>query len=796
MRRLFLIFLLPIFIFLVNLHSTEKPFIEVDFAKLSGLNGNAQGSHILIADNVNSRVFAACVNSSSVAIIDAKTDKVTVIPVSGRMPRRLRVQGAAVNHITGEFAVAGQNSVVIVDTAKSKSRTVPLPEDFTSVAMDEKNGNVLAVGRLSGDLAVITPGADKALFVPYGTKEQDVQYFAVSPPTPIRTVWVDQEDRKIYIFDGTQPKLFVLDADTLKTLNVRDLPLSPFPRWHWGGPDWEDSRFYLSVEDDQRVSRFAVSVDLKGSDDIVVELPSGATEPTGVSISTKRNELYIPYDNNDFIHAVSFSPQPKVEQIPHTAKYGIDSSAFDEDKGLLYAPSWAEGIMFEINVAERKVNHHTPYFPVYPHMNNFAFLPKLGKIYIPSGATAVNGTFGSLITVFNVNTLEQKTIRTGWSPVSLVGIPGKDLFFVFSSDQSFAIVSPGGSVKFKNLPYPYLHDSLYNPSDGNVYAAYGPHYSVFPAYYIRATRGGFYTLNTDGEMVAERQTDRLAQKALIDDSGTLWATENIWGKEEPRLIYFDLKNNSRWGKLMLPPAIDNECALRGLKKNPFNGDLWILRNGDRSSDKGMMYRINPSTKALLATYETGITPTDIAFLENFAIACSFTEDKVTVVNAASENAGEEKVFEINIGDGPIAIAADPSRKEAFVLNHLDSTLSVLICKDNAIQLKKNLKIPGGYKPGNIFFAGGSMYISGHKYDRLVLYRFNPKTEQFKVIMTHNYPYGEISFNQSNAAFANTAQWGDAVYRLNEFALDSKGRLWITDYLSGKLWIVIINGEIK
>ena len=793
MKRYFLSFLPLLMVFLVHLYSTEKPFIEVDLAKLSGLNGNDQGPHILIADEVNYRVFAACVNSSSIAIIDAKTDKVTVIPVSGRMPRRLRVQGGAVNHITGEFAVAGQNSLIIVDTSAAKSRTILLPFDFTSVAVDEKNGNVLAVGRLSADLAVVKPGADKALFIPYGHKEQDVQYFAVSPPTPIRTVWVDQKDRRIYIFDGTLPKLYILDADTLKSINARNLALPPYPRWHWGGPDWEDSRFYLSVEDDQRVSRFAVSVDLKESDDIVVELPSGATEPTGVSISTKRNELYIPYDNNDFIHAVSFSPEPKVEQIPHSAKYGIDSSAYDEEKGLLYAPSWAEGIMFEINVAERKVNHHTPYFPVYPHMNNFAFLPKLGKIYVPSGATAVNGTFGSLITVFNVNTLEQKTIHTGWSPVSLVEIPGKDRFFVFSSDNIFAIVSPDGSAQFKNLPYPYFHDSLYNPSDGNVYVTYGPHYSVFPAYYIRATRGGVYKLDLTGEMITERQTDRLAQKALIDDNDTLWATENIWGKEEPRLIYFDLKNNSRWGKLMLPPAIDNECALRGLKKNQLNGDLWVLRNGDRSGDKGMMHRVNPKLKTLVATYETGITPTDIAFLGDHALVCSFTDNKVTAVNSISDEASAEKVCEINVGDGPIAIAADSSRKEAFVLNHLDSTLSMLGFKDNALQLKKTVQIPGGYKPGNIFLADGNLYISGHKSDRFVLYRFSPVTERLTAILTHSYSYGEVSFDQSNTAFANTAQWGDAIYRLNEFALDSKGRLWVTDYLSGKLWIIKIKG---
>jgi DNA-binding beta-propeller fold protein YncE len=206
-----------------------------------------------------------------------------------------------------------------------------------------------------------------------------------------------------------------------------------------------------------------------------------------------------------------------------------------------------------------------------------------------------------------------------------------------------------------------------------------------------------------------------------------------------------------------------------------------------------MYRVNPVLKTLVATYETGIAPTDIAFLKNYTIVCSFLEAKVTVVNSTVDDAGSENVFEINVGNGPIAIATDSSKKEAYVLNHLDSTLSVISYKGNALQLKKTVQIPGGFKPGNLFFADGNLYISAHKNDQFVLYRFSPETELFKVILTYNYPYGEINFDQSNTAFANTAQWGDAIYRLNEFALDLKGRLWITDYLSGKLWIVKIKG---
>lgn len=787
-RCLFITFIIVLTITCLASFSSES-VTQVDFPKLIGLNGNSQGPHILIADSVNLKIFAPCINSSSVAVIDAKSDKVSVIPIASRMPRKLRVQGAAINHKSGELALAGQNSIIIVDAGSLKSRSIELNSDYPSVAFDESTGNILAVGRTSAGMAVIKAGSDKVNYVKYGHKDSDVQYFAVSAPTPIRTVWVDKASRKIFIFDGTLPKLYILDADTFEVISSRSLPVPPFPRWHWGGPDWEDNRFYLSVEDDLRVSRFAVSVDLKGSDDVVVPLPAGATEPTGVSISTKRNELYIPYDNNDFIHAISFTPQPKVEQIMHNSKYGIDSSIYDEDTGFLYALSWADGIMYEINVSERKVNHHTPYFPVYPHMNNFAYIPSLGKIYVPSGATAVNGTFGSLITVFNVKTLEMKTLRTGWSPVGLAEINHSGIFAVSGSDDSFALVSSEGSVDFIKLPFPYLHDVLFEESGKNIYISYGLHYSVFPVFYIRATRGGIYKLDERGELLTERQTDRLAQKMLIDDNNVLWATENIWGKEEPRLVYYDLSDQSKWGKLYLPPAIDNECSLRRLKKNPENGDLWILRNGDRPGDSGLAHRVNPKTKTLLATYNAGVAPTDIAFLERTALIVSFTEDKLTAVNALSGAPDSEKPITIKTGSGPIAVAVDPIRKEAYIVNHKDSSLTVLSAKEGSAKILKTVKIPGNYRPGNAFFALGYLYISAHNASRFVLYRYNPSDRQFKSVIENDYPYGEVSFDQSNTAFANPAQWGDAVYRLNEFASDAQGRLWVTDYLSGKLWIL-------
>ena len=53
----------------------------------------------------------------------------------------------------------------------------------------------------------------------------------------------------------------------------------------------------------------------------------------------------------------------------------------------------------------------------------------------------------------------------------------------------------------------------------------------------------------------------------------------------------------------------------------------------------------------------------------------------------------------------------------------------------------------------------------------------------------NYPYGETSFNTNNSAFYLRGQFGDSIFEITKIRSDDKGQIWVTDYLSGKLFII-------
>jgi hypothetical protein len=53
----------------------------------------------------------------------------------------------------------------------------------------------------------------------------------------------------------------------------------------------------------------------------------------------------------------------------------------------------------------------------------------------------------------------------------------------------------------------------------------------------------------------------------------------------------------------------------------------------------------------------------------------------------------------------------------------------------------------------------------------------------------NYPYGDTRFDTRNVSFYLNGQFGDAIFSITQGKTDQEGRLWITDFLSGKLFII-------
>ncbi|OPZ64205.1 MAG: hypothetical protein BWY83_03248 [bacterium ADurb.Bin478] len=67
--------------------------------------------------------------------------------------------------------------------------------------------------------------------------------------------------------------------------------------------------------------------------------------------------------------------------------------------------------------------------------------------------------------------------------------------------------------------------------------------------------------------------------------------------------------------------------------------------------------------------------------------------------------------------------------------------------------------------------------------------YTPQTDRFETILSYEYPFGDTAFDTNNSSFYMTGQYGDVVYSLNQAQEDAKGRLWMSDFLSGKIFII-------
>jgi len=72
---------------------------------------------------------------------------------------------------------------------------------------------------------------------------------------------------------------------------------------------------------------------------------------------------------------------------------------------------------------------------------------------------------------------------------------------------------------------------------------------------------------------------------------------------------------------------------------------------------------------------------------------------------------------------------------------------------------------------------------------MYLFEIDVESGKSKTLLEFKYPYGDTSFDTRNVSFYVRGQYGDVVFDLTRAEVDSSGRLWVTDFLSGKLFIV-------
>lgn len=772
--------------------------ITVDFPEKRRLPQNALGPQVVCADPSRSRIFVACANSSRIAIINGDYDnslmthqpwrhacyEVTTLYAHSRMPRRLRNPGMIVSAESGQFFLLGERQLIIVESSGRDLNVIDLPGDYEAIALDDENQRVILAGRTCPDLAIVDGKTEKVTTVACLEPAPQLPFMAASAPPPIRFPFVLPHKNRAYILDGCTASLVTVNLETLEKMDERKLPVEAVPRWHVAGFNKQREIVYAVLENKKREAKHAIAIDLTGENDVVVDLPEKHTEPAGIIGDPTRGEVYIPYDNKALVHVVTFDAEPTIETID-LPDLGVNATAYDPETRMLYAAGWKQAALYVLDMNERKRTLTVPFFPVYPHMNSMALDRFTNKLYIPTGSAAVNGTFGSAVSVFDTDTLEHSEVLTGWAPVCMARKPGSENYYVFSSNREYAEVTPSGKCTFHQLPHPYPRQAITDIKNRGVWVAYGPHSSWWPSYYINGTRNGIFFLNENGEVVKNRMTPKLVQNMIQDKDGQLWAMQNTWGKEEPFLLTYPLDasgKEGRWTDLRLPPKVDNECVLRLLAQDEKTGLIYAGKTGNLNTENGTLYAIDPKARTIIKEYETGRTPTSlcVASKRNRIYVTNFDDDTVTIIDTKT---GDVKTKPT--GSKPLVSAVNEKTGDVYVVNHKGASLTIFTQNGS-----RTIPLLKGFLPNNILIDSvtGYAFVTAIGEKGFRLFRVDAKTGKAVYVMRDMIFYSDFDFDHTNTAFQVRGQWGDGIFLVTEMSLDKKRRIWVTDYLSGKLRI--------
>ncbi len=756
---------------------------EVDFLKGTGGGVNGAGPLLVRVDAARNRIVLVQTVTSSVSLIDGASMRVTNIPISTRVPQYLKNDALALRGKTGDAYVIGEKSLHVLFFGQARSVSFDTKKQYEMVAVEEESGNALLVGRASTSFAFLDLKKGSLRFIEAYEMEEPNIYVNASPMPPVRKCAFDSGLGIGLITDGFTNTLLTVSAGNGKILSRRAIPCEKGARWHWAGYNASSHALYAVIETQGRNVVQAVRIDARGTEDRTAALP-GYTEGVGVNYNPARDEVYIPYDNHPVVHVVDFGHGGEVTEIKIPA-YGNDASAIDLERDKLYVASWAFGEIDVIDLKSRTLERRVP-AGVLPHMFSMDFNPVTRDLYVPLGATAVNGSHGAAVTVFDTEDFGKRKIVTGWAPVDLVQIPGDSAFIVFNSEDAFAVVDPSGVWKQEKLPVEYPRFAAATPAK-NIILSYGPHQSYWPTVYIWAAKNGLLEMEpkrievSGGSLLNfqyfDRRIPRLAQGIVLDKKGGLWALQNSWGEENLMTAYFPegIRMFGPMTRIAFEEKIDRETLPRILKYDEAANLLYLVKLGEKEEDPGKCLIIDAETQKLVRMVETGITPTSLAFDSAAIYITNFDSHTLTRIDKKTYAA-----VSFNTGRKPLRVAEADG---IYVLNHGDNTLQRFGRKPGLWKLKT----PGA--PDGLFCVGSRLVITSHAPDALYITAFDPATQKFTEMHRTRYPFGETTFDTNNSSFYTRGQFGDAIFDLNRFALDDRGRLWVTDFLAGKVFII-------
>ncbi|MBN1408967.1 MAG: hypothetical protein JW956_14305 [Calditrichaceae bacterium] len=767
--------LIIVVLFMCELLFAQHTVKEINFLKEYGLKYNAAGPIITKVDSLRNRLAVLHTNSSMVSVINCRDNSVTNIPIKSRGIQHLKDESMIIDNRSGIIYAIGNRCLHVVFPKQEISKTFTLDKQYEMIAVDENTGDAYLAGRESKRIAHIKFSNGRVSYLSWLEHEESLMNLNQTPPPSIRKIVFDNELKRVIAVDGFTSTLHTYDAGKRKRISERILNLETGARWHYAGYNQKTHHFYLVVENDKRQVCQAAKIDVVNEKDVIIELP-GYTEGVGITYNYARDEIYIPYDNFASVHVVDFRKNGELAEIK-LPLYGNDATAIDIGNDILYVACWAYGEIEVVDIKTRKFIHRIANLGIIPHMFNMSYNPRSERLYLPIGATAVNGTFGSAITVVNPLNDEVEKIYTGWAPKEIIQLPGKDEYLIFNAEDRIAHVLSDGSYTMHSLPFEYPIQAAIT-KDKNIYLSYGPHQSYWPNVYIWGAKNGILHIESETLHIMDRRIPRMAQKIAVDSAGVLYALQNSWGNEnqflavmEDEIREFDARNN-----ITLDAKIERETMQRILKYDKTSHLLYLVKIGETDNENGKLQIIDLSLRKMIKELEIGLNPVDLYFNDRFIYVSNFDSNTLSRI--------DKDTFEIE------TIKTD---KKPFKLAGLDSIVYVINHKSASLQRfgpkQKSWKIPVDGGPDNLFDYHEKLIITAHNSRELNIVEFDPATELFSILHNFKYPYGEVSLDTNNNSFYLSGQFRDGIYELSKIRTDNRGRLWITDFLSGRLFII-------
>ncbi|HPR89301.1 MAG TPA: hypothetical protein PL181_14900 [bacterium] len=754
--------------------AAELTVRSVDLLRPLNLQVNGAGPVLVQIDTLRHRLVAANTLSSSITLNDLHTWQVVNIPLAGRALQHLKAEAMTIDARTGAIALIGDRAFHIVDPVSQSAKSFYTDVQFESIAFDEATGHLFLAGRESRAVMMFNRKSGIPVRIPWQETEERLTNLNQTPPPPLRKVIADPGAGQIVAVDGISGRIALLRGRDGKLLRNFEVPLQHGGRWHLAGFDRARHILYLVIETAARKVIEAARIDVQSGACQVIELP-GYTEGAGINCLPGREEIYIPYDNHPSVHVVDFAAGQVAEiQVPN---FGNDATALDPGRGLLYVASWAKGELDVIDLHKRVMIKRITDLGILPHMFCMAFDPHERILYYSKGATAVNGAFGAAITLLDPAGGHTAKLYTGWAPIAMCEWPGGDGFAVFNNEDSYLHILPDGSFTSHHLPCDYPVCAL-TATTGQIYLSYGPHQSYWPNVYIWGARDGLLTLDPATGEPYDRRIPRQALRMALDRNGALYLTQNAWGKEEQFIgVLPDPVRDWEIGtRLLTGDSIERETTPRLLVYDPGKNWLYSVKAGEKDEDPGLLHIFDLATRQRVGRIEVGRSPADLAFDDSLIYIANFGSASVTIVHKNSLTAHT------------LATAAQPLRfgqlaGRLYLLSHGGRRLQRVSPQgiENLLRLEE--------LPGQLMVWRGELVIATHDAATLYLYHYHPDTGLFGLLHMAQYPYGDTRYDSGNTAFYLQGQFGDALFDLLEGKVDRDGRLWIRDFLAGRVLIL-------